>query len=192
MNMFVSGALKPRFPNKAATEAAQEITVALHGVCHRIEIAGSLRRRKFHVGDVEILYIPIFEDRKVDLLFWENVNLAEEAIERLLCEGVIEKRVLAKGKKAWGSWNKLALHKASGIPLDLFRATQENWYNYLVCRTGPASSNTRIASEALKRGWKWNPYGAGFSHRTGKTHQVHSEAEVFEFVGLPYLSPERR
>jgi DNA polymerase/3'-5' exonuclease PolX len=185
------GGLKPRFSNREATEAAQEITAALRGACRHLEIAGSLRRQKPHVGDIEILHVPIFEDRRIEL-FPESVNLADEAIERLLQKGVIGKRPLAKGKTAWGQYNKLALHRQSGIPVDLFRASEENWWNYLVCRTGPASSNARIASEAIKRGWRWNPYSIGFSNQAGETHQVHSEAEVFEFVGLPYLPPARR
>jgi DNA polymerase/3'-5' exonuclease PolX len=137
-------------------------------------------------------FFSTFEDRKVDLFFSESINLAEEAIEGLLQAGVIEKRILANGRKSWGLWNKLALHKASGIPLDLFRASEKNWANYLVCRTGPAASNTRVASEALKRGWKWNPYGSGFSNQAGEIHQVHSEEDVFVFVELPCLPPSER
>ena len=70
-----------------------------------------------------------------------------------------------------------------GLPAD---ATEDNWWNYVVCRTGPSASNIRIAQEARKRGWKWTPYGAGF-RRPGTTHKVASEEEVFRFVGLPYL-----
>jgi DNA polymerase/3'-5' exonuclease PolX len=186
------GLVKERFANKIATEAAEEITTALHGGCHRLEIAGSLRRKKPYVGDVEILYIPIFEDRKVNLLFWEETNLVDEAIGKLLQEGIIEKRSLANKRTVWGMYNKLAIHTRTGIPVDFFRTSEATWFNYLVCRTGPASSNMRIASEALKRGWRWNPYSIGFSNQAGETHQVLSEADVFEFVGLPYLPPEKR
>jgi DNA polymerase/3'-5' exonuclease PolX len=148
------------------------------------------------VGDVEILYIPRFEDRRRDMFALSPANLADEAIEALLLTGVLRKRPSKTKTFAWGVKNKLALHR-SGIPVDLFAATPENWFNYLVCRTGPADSNTRIAMEAQKRGWKWNPYGNGFS-RGGvlagppEEHVVRSERDVFEFVGLPYAEPEER
>lgn len=66
-----------------------------------------------------------------------------------------------------------------------------SWWNYLVCRTGPADSNTRICMAAQNRGWKWNPYGSGFS-RGDEIRAMESEAEVFDFVGLPYEQPEAR
>jgi DNA polymerase/3'-5' exonuclease PolX len=79
--------------------------------------------------------------------------------------------------------------------VDLFTATRENFFNYLVCRTGGEESNIRVASAAIARGWKWNPYGNGFSRVVGlgsEHHDVTSEREVFEFVGLPYLEPWKR
>ncbi|MGN6643580.1 MAG: hypothetical protein ACTHKU_11340, partial [Verrucomicrobiota bacterium] len=85
----------------------------------------------------------------------------------------------------------LMRHKETGLPVDLFAATPENWFNYLVCRTGPADSNTRICMAAQARGWKWNPYGVGFS-RGDEIQAVASEEEVFAFVGLPFEKPEGR
>jgi hypothetical protein len=35
----------------------------------------------------------------------------------------------------------LRIANRTGIPVDLFAATEDNWWNYLVCRTGPADSN---------------------------------------------------
>ena len=120
-----------------------------------------------------------------------TVNLADEAISALEKSGVLERRKNVKGSEMYGPKNKLMRHCASGLPVDLFAATAENWWNYLVCRTGPADSNTRICMAAQDRGWKWNPYGAGFS-RDGETRAMESEAEVFAFVGLPYAQPEER
>jgi DNA polymerase/3'-5' exonuclease PolX len=81
--------------------------------------------------------------------------------------------------------------------VDFFLTTHEAWFNYLVCRTGSANSNMRIAVEARKRGYKWLPFGNGFEEIScgmpnGKIHQMNSEREVFEFVGLPFVEPELR
>ena len=143
------------------------------------------------MGDVEVLFVPRLETRQVDMFSCESISLAEETVGVLLETGILQKRSSKAGTFSWGPNNKLAVHCASGIPVDLFTASEENWWNYVVCRTGPRASNIRIATEASKRGWKWNPYGSGFS-RPGETHKVTSEAEVFTFVGLPYAEPWER
>ena len=144
------------------------------------------------MGDVEILYIPRMEERQADLLSSCLVSLADEEIERMVAEGILAKRLSKTGAPAWGEKNKLAVHR-SGIPVDLFRTSPESWWNYLVCRTGPAESNTRIASEAKWRGYRWNPYGTGFTKlEDGTVTPMNSEHEVFAFVGLPYYEPWER
>lgn len=181
---------KPRWPRAEALHVAEEICEALRTVTLKREIAGSLRRGKAVVGDIEILYIPRWSVAPLDF-FSDLQDLAESAIATLVEEGVLAARKNSVGRVAWGQKNKLAVHVRSGIPVDLFAASEENWWNYLVCRTGPAALNTRICVAAQRKRWKWNPYGAGFS-RGNEIVVMESEADVFEFVGLPYLKPEER
>ena len=184
---------KPRFPNQIGMKVAAELCAALKPVCDKIIVAGSLRRRKATVGDVEILYIGKSEVRQDpdDMFANITVNLADETITALEKSGVLERRKNKNGSEMYGPKNKLMRHRATGLPVDLFAATAENWHNYLVCRTGPADSNARICLAAQARGWKWNPYGAGFS-RGDEVRAMESEAAVFAFVGLPYEQPEAR
>jgi DNA polymerase/3'-5' exonuclease PolX len=158
----------------------------------RLIVAGSLRRRKLEVGDVEVLFIPKFSRRVVDLFYETNVSLADETLERLLTAGIIQHRPNVNGSVIWGEKNKLAIHSASGIPVDFFTASEENWFNYLVCRTGSAASNTIIAGAAQFKGWKWNPYGPGFTDDRGQIQRVTSERDVFALAGLVYLEPWER
>ena len=110
----------------------------------------------------------------------------------MLDDGTLAKRQSKIGGTAWGDKNKLAVHR-SGMPVDLFRTVPESWWNYLVCRTGPADSNTRIATEAQRRGYRWNPYGIGYTKLAdGTVTAMDSEAAVFAFVGLPYAEPWER
>ena len=187
---------KRRYIHADAMAVARELVEALRPVTERVIVAGSLRRGKNLVGDVEILFVPRFEKRRVDFFDDELGDLAEDAIRGMLHGGVLEMRINAIGGHSWGLKNKLAVHRASGIPVDLFTATRENWWNYLVCRTGPKESNEAICLAAQARGWKWNPYGAGFSRTVegGRllVHKVTSEREVFEFVGLIHREPEDR
>lgn len=170
---------------------AHEICVRLARFTTKIEIAGSLRRGREMVGDVEILFVPKMDSVQVDFFgSRELVSQADQEIARMLADGLLTKRPSKLGVYSWGDKNKLALHR-SGVPVDLFATTEECWFNYLVCRTGPADSNLAICNAAIAKGWKWTPYGMGF-YRLGHTEIMRSEREVFEFVGLPFNPPEKR
>lgn len=182
---------KTKFPFEQAIAIAQSIEQILAPACDRIIIAGSLRRQRPAVGDIEILYIPKYREIREGLFDTALVNEADEILTRLLDERCITKRRNEKGSEMWGDKNKFARHEASGIPVDFFSACEACWFNYLVCRTGPSESNIRIAAKAKDRRWKWRPYGSGF--QSGQQHwHVSSEREVFDFLELPYLEPKDR
>jgi DNA polymerase/3'-5' exonuclease PolX len=184
---------KTKWPLAAAQMVARELWGVLAPACEAIEIAGSIRRRKPMIGDVEIVYVPRYDVAKLpDEMFAQaEQNMADLAIENLLLCGVLGKRTNVNGREMFGEKNKLVRHMATGMPVDLFATTEDAWFNYLVCRTGGSESNIAICNAAIARGWKWNPYGAGFS-RGDETRRMKSEREVFEFVGLQYLEPEER
>lgn len=188
-----------RFLWEQAITVAYEIRNSFQPFCVRIEIAGSLRRQRPDVGDIEILYIPVLRERPDDQDMFRTVmvNLVDEQIREMECAGILSRRQNALGREAFGQKNKLMVHHPSEIPVDLFAATEANWWNLLVCRTGPAELNTRICVAAQRKGWKWTTYGSGFQRfdvfRKGfEVHRSESERDVFEFVGLPYLEPEKR
>lgn len=185
--------MKRKWPREDALEVARELCAKLKPVCERLIVAGSLRRRKEEVGDVEIVFIPKMVEGGQDLFEKRMVSAADAVIEGMLEDGTLLKRVSEAGHAAWGAQNKLGVHR-SGMPVDLFRTTEGAWWNYVVCRTGPADSNKRIAVAAQRVGYQWNPYGAGFSSLSadGKVPVMGSEREVFEFVGLPYKEPWER
>ena len=182
---------KVKYPRAAALAVAKELC-DLQRICDRLICAGSLRRRKLTVGDVEILYIPKFATEPDGLFDQKKVNLVDVALEEMIKSGIIAQRRNVNGSAMWGEKNKLAVHVATGIPVDFFATTEASWYNYLVCRTGSADNNLLIASAAQAKGWKWNPYGVGFTSDSGQVVEVKSERDVFEFVGLPYREPWER
>jgi DNA polymerase/3'-5' exonuclease PolX len=188
---------KQKFPATSALEVAQAIITELAPACERIEIAGSLRRRKSFVGDIEILYVPKTTPL-YDLLgeTMHDVPLPDIVIARLVgAERILEKRKNIKGAEAFGDHIKLMRHIASGIPVDLFACAPESWFNYLVCRTGGAQSNTRIAGLAKSRGYKWKPYSPGFVDLNDPDETpipMESEEAVFRFVGLKFEQPWER
>jgi DNA polymerase/3'-5' exonuclease PolX len=183
---------KVKYPRAEALKVAKELCDALKMFTVRLVVAGSLRRRKAEVGDVEILYIPQFRTVQDGLFDTRRLDLATHELENLVACSVIRARKNVKGSTMWGPKNKLAVHVASGIPVDFFAATEENWFNYLVCRTGGAENNRQIAVAANDKGWKWNPYGPGFTRDDGCTEVATSEPDVFRMAGLPYREPWER
>jgi DNA polymerase/3'-5' exonuclease PolX len=192
---------KIKYPRAAAIEVVREMLAYLAPCCSRIIVAGSLRRKRPEVGDIEFLYIPnMVKGPDPSDLFGKEIthNAVDVALRILIEKGVLEKRLSVIGRESWGANNKLARHRASGIPIDLFAANHENWFSLLVCRTGPAESNVRVCEAAIELGFKWEPYSGGFARPSwsqGESHELkmcRSEEEVFAFVGLPYLPPEER
>ena len=198
-NNFMGGS-NQKFPLAVARKVGDRLIEALAPACSRLAVAGSIRREKAEVGDVEIVYIPktatvpnpeaLFGDESM------QVNAVDLVLKQLIEQGSLAKRTNVLGSEVWGAKNKFAVAVKTGIPVDFFEATPVNWFNYLVCRTGGALMNTEIAKRAKAKGFKWNPYGSGFTKVWGtgeaKYVVINSEEEVFHFVGLPYLEPRER
>lgn len=185
---------KQKFPRLEALKVAEEIYNRIKPFTIRCKIAGSLRRRKAMVGDIEVLYISKMTKIPEDLFGGlKEVSDTDCLLEDLITEGVISRRHNSADRTAWGDQIKLAIHVASGIPIDFFAATEANWFNLLVCRTGSKESNLKITTAANRKGWTWQPFTSGFKKlSSNERHAVKSEEDVFNFVGLPFRAPEHR
>jgi DNA polymerase/3'-5' exonuclease PolX len=180
---------RKRWPIEFARELAGYLKDGMQGHCSRVEIAGSIRRGKAMVGDVELVY----ESPALTDLFGEALQevRADELLNDWLSSGIIEPRRSVTGSISWGREIKLAVHVASGIPVDLFAARPGGWHSYLMCRTGSRIHNEAIAREMMGRSMRWEPY-EGVRLRDGSLRRVGSEAELYAMIGWPYLEPEER
>ena len=184
---------KTRYPAEKGWAVAREIERLLGPYCQKIEVAGSLRRKRPEVGDVEILFIPAFEVEQLDLFRSGPVDQAAKRIEELRRQGVLAKRVGKHGGTSWGPNNKFAVYVPAEMPVDLFAATEDTWACNLVCRTGGAQTNIDICEAARRKGYKWNPTGRGFSRLGGGPEVlIETERQLFEFLGIPFPKPEAR
>ena len=165
-----------------ARAIAEEIKWDLQSSCERIEIAGSIRRLKPEVGDIELLCIPKF-DRGVDLL--------DRELGALVFQGILNLRLNKRGIRAYGPKNKLMVHVKSGIGVDIFSTDEECWWVSLVVRTGGKVTNQQISMAAIKKELRFHAYGRGFTSPQGEII-CRSERQVFETVGLAYRLPWER
>ncbi len=186
---------KVKVPRADALAVANEIIGYLDFFLEVRAIAGSIRRRKAMVSDVEIVYIPkVFKVKRPGEMFSATYNSFLEAMKVLLEEGYFKKRLSVTGRTGYGVKSQKVWHVDSGIAIDFFRADAFNWWSVFTAKTGGKDSNVQISARAKRMGYKWASEKGGFTKRdTGElVIWVDSEEEIFKFVGLPYLPPHKR
>lgn len=140
--------------------------------CDRIEIAGSIRRKKPDVKDIEIVAIP----KPFDTGLFESgiatiVNRWQKVKGTLPCK--YTQRILPEG-----------------IKLDLFFADPENWGLIFAIRTGSADySHHVLATGCVKRGYK---ISGGYLFYDDKLIALPEEEDLFKRIGVPLVRPEYR
>jgi len=155
-----------------ALQIANNVKSLLAPHCHRIEIAGSIRRKKPQVKDIEIVAIAknyqtgLFESGIATVLNqWKIVkgNLPCKYTQRILPQG---------------------------IKLDLFFAERNNWGFIYAIRTGSAEySHKVLAKKWVEKGYKGKN---GFLTYNDKMVLVPEEKDLFSRIGIPFVEPEYR
>ncbi len=157
---------------KIALERAQKIAEAvvelLKPYCSRIVIAGSIRRQKSLINDIDLVLIP------VDL--W----------------GLHAELTRLGGGKLKMSGPKILRSMYGSIQVDVYVADEHTWATLLLIRTGSAQNNIRLATLAKKRGWHLAASGDGLFDETGERIAGDTEQSIFEALGLRYQTPEER
>jgi DNA polymerase/3'-5' exonuclease PolX len=163
---------KKKFPYEQALRIAEATLEQLRPHCFRAEIAGSIRRKKAEVGDIEIVIIP----KPYELGLFESgiasvVNKWEKVRGELPCK--YTQRILPEG-----------------IALDLFFAEESNWGNIFAIRTGSADySHKVLATQWVRRGFKSID---GYLWREDEQYSLREEKDLFQLIGIPYIAPEYR
>lgn len=178
-----------------ARNLAERIIETMQPFCQRVAIAGSIRRQKPEVKDIEIVAIPkfgapkdLFGEEHRNLLFdWAHQIEREDKIHWIKpgTDEVIRWHVKEDGKY-WRGW----LVKAE-IKLDLFLTTSDTWGITYLIRTGSAEFNARIVGLEAQR--------MKHSFRDGKLFNAHNreincpeEIDVFNALGLTWIGPSER
>jgi len=133
-----------------ANSLAARIMAELASVCVRVEIAGSIRRKKSTIGDIEIVCIPKTET--VCNLFGEPVSTTRVAFDDKLQSLVADGR-FAKPTKNGEKFKQFGIPAVSGLHLDLFMATPENWGLIFAIRTGCAEFSQQLVTQRSKGGF---------------------------------------
>jgi len=154
-----------------ARAVAEHVAEALraHGGVERLEVAGSLRRMRETVKDVDILVTSTDPKRVIDTL--------------TSLPSVIE--VIARGD------TKASVRHQDGLQVDLRVVEPEAFGSALQYFTGSQSHNVRVRELAKRRGLTISEYGV-FEEKSGRRVAGGTEEDVYATVGLPWIPAELR
>lgn len=151
----------------------------------RLEVAGSYRRRRETVGDVDVLAIA---------------TEAAPVMERFLAYTQVARVDMSGGTRA-------SVILGSGLQVDLRVVPPESYGAALVYFTGSKEHNIRLRQRGLDRGLRVSEYGVfreegGRKERPEKAHERDplagervagaEEADVYAALDLPWIAPELR
>ncbi len=159
-----------RMPLHRALGHAESLLARLRAVpgVTQAEAAGSLRRRRETVGDVDLLV----------------ATSDPEAAIRALGRAPEVATVIAVGP------TKSTVRLGNGLQIDLRAVGPESFGAALHYFTGSKAHNIAIRTRAMRMGLKLSEYGVFDRH--GRRIGGAREEEVFRAVGLPFIPPELR
>jgi len=154
---------------------AEQIKETLAPYCQRIEVGGSIRRRRDLVGDIDFIG-----------------EAADSAAFRARAKK--NGRVKREGDRV------LAVELANGAGLDfwfarpaektLFEETAGDWGIRLLVSTGSLTHNVALCQRATAMGLQFKPFEGIFDKATRIASET--EADVYEALGMPFLVPTSR
>ncbi len=165
-----------RFPIDDAEEAAEKLIAYLRKFpgLQVIEPAGSLRRGRETVGDLDILVTgPACAEDKVDAAVEYTAAYPPAA------------DLLAKGQ------NKVSFRLRSGLQVDVRLLPEVSYGAALQYFTGSKMHNVTLRQRALKRGYTLSEYSLSRID-DGSVVASRTEQEIYAALGMDWIPPEMR
>jgi DNA polymerase (family 10) len=160
-----------RFPIDAAMDIAEDLVQrlsAVHG-CVSCTYAGSLRRMRETIGDLDIL-----------------ASAADSsALMTAFVQSPLTAEVIVSGP------TKASIRTGAGLQIDLRVVAPEAWGAALQYFTGSKPHNVALRKIAARSGLKLSEYGL-FDADTGELIVSATEDEVYQRLGLPWIPPPLR
>ena len=173
-----------------ALPLAEDIKAQLAPGCERIEIAGSLRRERPVIGDIEIVCIPRYQVDMFGAVAYGQPSYLDAILSGLVAEGR-----LLPGKKNGKKFKQFIIpHAVSGsITLDLFITTPDRWGVIFVIRTGPVSFSKRLVTKQVNGGLLPDDcfVNDGRVWQNGGALDTPEEVDVLALAG-GWVEPQRR
>lgn len=181
------------FPLSLARSIADGLVLTLAPACDQIKIAGSIRRRKTQVKDIEIVCQPKYTEEALDLFGTpQRINLLDQRLADLVAAGSM--RPGDKNGERYRTFFITTLHDQ--IKVDLFIVLPPaQWGVILTLRTGPADYSKWLVTSQAQGGALPNHLRINEGRlitEIGKVIDTPTEADFFNAIGHPYLNPTDR
>lgn len=189
------------FPNASETSKTPSILNVLQGLdrseveplaskileivkpwCVRAEVAGSFRRGRAVVNDLDIVLQP-------------TPSVLSGSCWRAILHSIrseFDPFIVKQGDKL-ASFDVpfLGRRQQGYVQVDLYRAEPTTWGILLLVRTGSKEHNVKLCDLAIQRGLSLQ-YSVGLTDKSGRVIAGRSEEEVFQALGLPFIAPNER
>jgi DNA polymerase beta len=157
-----------------------------------IEVCGSHRRGKAMSGDIDVLICHPEVKNEIDLIM-SQTHYLKDIVAELRKNGFIIDDLTSQGDTKYMG---VCMHllKKIGRRIDIRFVPYDAYYATLLYFTGSMTLNKLMRNHALDRGYTLNEYGL-FTYIKGKKGDkvvAHSEKEIFDKLGIVYLTPEQR
>lgn len=162
---------RERIPIGTGLPVANEIIDYLkdHAPVKNISLAGSLRRWKETIKDIDVL-VTADSPKKVMDVFVHMPRVADTVSKGLTKSSVV---------------------LSDGISVDLRVVEKDSYGAALQYFTGSKEHNIRMRERAVKKGLKINEYGI-FQEKSGKKLGGKREKDIYTALGMDYIEPEMR
>jgi DNA polymerase (family 10) len=176
-----------------ALPLAQKVCDALQPFCERVAFAGSIRREKVEVGDVDIVAVP--KAGWYPSAFGFDVEFSADTVWADMIPYVLKKKGLMVGVSGK---ELLRCTFADGFQVDLYRARMETWGIILLIRTGSKEHNVKLCTLARSKGLMLSAKDGVIQTLTSgcmtasKVIASQSEEDIFTALGLQFVEPKDR
>ena len=168
---------------------AEKVCAVLRPFCERVVVAGSVRRGRAEVNDVDIVAMP----KPVDLpgALGGTAHFGESQVWKDL----VPKALVKWGLKLEASGQELLRlsFPLTGFQVDVYRARPETWGVILLVRTGSKEHNVKLCTLARSKGLKLSACeGVVSQDGFGQIIASKTEEEIFAALGLAFVEPKDR
>lgn len=158
----------------------EQVIKEIEGLCTEVGLAGSIRRGKPLVKDVEIVALP---KHRATLL---------ARIDNLVIKRLIRKAVYGQAdSNRWGDKYRGFYLRGHDTKVELFIGDEHNIGYIWWLRTGPGSANQFLMALLIKYGSPYRAKEGDWWHGEKKI-SVTAEKTLFDLWGMPYLDPKDR
>jgi DNA polymerase beta len=186
--------IQTKIPYNEVAQLAQTMKTAIKSVYSGllVEVCGSHRRQKAMSGDIDVLITnPLIKSE--DDLIKSQTHYLKNIVAGLKSVGFLVADLTSQGDTKYMG---VCLHPdvKIGRRIDIRFVAYDSYYPALLYFTGSMLTNKLMRTIALEKGYTLNEYGI-YQYKSGVKGEkinVNSEQEIFEILGIKYLSPTER